>query len=114
MTEKLKCGRVPDGNKPYHIHNSLIDVLGGTSKVALICDSQLSAVSRWRRTGIPKPQLRYINVCCKKIYRDWELAAESIYRPLETFADLPAPGILSASSERAADALISHTKEIIK
>jgi hypothetical protein len=33
--------------------SDLIDVLGGTSKVAILCDTTPQAVSQWRKEGIP-------------------------------------------------------------
>ncbi|BBB65890.1 hypothetical protein UNDYM_1637 [Undibacterium sp. YM2] len=37
----------------------LIDLLGGTTKVAEICDVTPGAVSQWKNNGIPKPWLRF-------------------------------------------------------
>ena len=39
--------------------NTLIDALGGTGAVAVICDVSPQAVSQWRTKGIPKPWLMY-------------------------------------------------------
>jgi hypothetical protein len=37
--------------------SKIIDSLGGTSKVADLCDITTGAVSQWRTNGIPKPWL---------------------------------------------------------
>lgn len=39
--------------------NKLIDALGGTSAVALICGIKPPSVSQWRTNGIPKPWLMF-------------------------------------------------------
>lgn len=39
--------------------NQLIDELGGTSKVADMCEVTTGAVSQWRKDGIPKPWRKY-------------------------------------------------------
>ncbi len=39
--------------------NIIIDRLGGTTKVAKICDLKPPSVSEWRNSGIPKGWLKY-------------------------------------------------------
>jgi hypothetical protein len=39
--------------------NKTIDALGGTSVVAEMCDIKPPSVSEWRRSGIPKPWIKY-------------------------------------------------------
>jgi len=38
----------------------VIGLLGGTSKTAEMCDVTRGAVSQWRKTRIPKAQLKFI------------------------------------------------------
>lgn len=40
--------------------NKIIDDLGGTGKVAALCDVKPPSVSEWRKVGIPKAQRRYL------------------------------------------------------
>lgn len=40
--------------------NTIIDALGGTSKVAEKCDLTVGAISQWRTNGIPKPWKKYL------------------------------------------------------
>ncbi|MGD1323536.1 Cro/CI family transcriptional regulator [Pandoraea pnomenusa] len=44
------------------IADQIIDALGGTVKVADLCEVSPAAVSQWRDKGIPKPQLRYLKL----------------------------------------------------
>ncbi len=39
--------------------NTLINELGGTCAVAGICEIRPPSVSHWRKTGIPKPWVKY-------------------------------------------------------
>lgn len=40
----------------------IIDLLGGTTKTAALCDITPGAVSQWRHAGIPKSQLKYLKL----------------------------------------------------
>ncbi|ATQ77874.1 Rha family transcriptional regulator [Massilia violaceinigra] len=40
--------------------NTIIDRLGGTSATARLCEIQPPSVSEWRKTGIPKTQLKFL------------------------------------------------------
>lgn len=42
------------------VDDKLIDDLGGTGKVAELCEVTPSAVSQWRKDGIPKPWRKYL------------------------------------------------------
>lgn len=42
--------------------NELIDALGGTAAVAKLCEVNSQAVSQWRRKGIPKARLKYLEL----------------------------------------------------
>ncbi|MFZ6755777.1 Cro/CI family transcriptional regulator [Undibacterium sp. Ji50W] len=46
----------------------LIELLGGTTKVAEICDVTPGAVSQWKTNGVPKPwvwffESKYPDIC---------------------------------------------------
>lgn len=38
----------------------VIEAFGGPSELARLCELTHSAVSQWRRTGIPKPWRKYL------------------------------------------------------
>jgi hypothetical protein len=40
--------------------NDIIDLLGGTSEVAKLCEVRAPSVSEWRRNGIPPARLLYL------------------------------------------------------
>jgi len=40
--------------------NRVIDALGGTGAVARMCEVNDSAVSQWRKDGIPRSRLMYL------------------------------------------------------
>lgn len=56
-----------------HTHDSeLIDRLGGTAKVAQLCDLTSGAVSQWRTNGIPKAWKLFFRLRSPRLYRAWE------------------------------------------
>lgn len=48
------------GMDTKHPDSKIIDDLGGTAKVARLCDIKPPSVSDWRKSGIPKPWLMYL------------------------------------------------------
>lgn len=46
----------------------IIESLGGTSKVAGMCDITPQAVSQWKENGIPKPWLLYLRLKKPKVF----------------------------------------------
>ena len=48
--------------RPTMTDSEIIDNLGGTSKVAEMCDIKPSSVSDWRKHGIPKGWRKYFEV----------------------------------------------------
>jgi len=42
--------------------SQLIDEMGGTGAVASLCDISSQAVSKWRKSGIPAPWLKYFQL----------------------------------------------------
>jgi len=54
----------------------VIDALGGTSEVARLCDIQPPSVSEWRHRGIPKAQLKYLQLARPDVFA--KLAGEPV------------------------------------
>jgi hypothetical protein len=44
----------------------LIDLLGGPTKTAALCEVTKSAVSQWKNNGIPKAQLKFLRAVRRK------------------------------------------------
>ncbi len=42
--------------------SDLIDALGGTNRVAEVCDVRPSAVSQWREIGIPDARRQFLSL----------------------------------------------------
>lgn len=66
-------------------HKSLIDKLGGTSKVAEICGITTGAVSQWRTNGIPSYRLDFFRLLRPELFSD-ELADDAGAIPAEEAA----------------------------
>lgn len=45
-----------------HPDAALIDAMGGTVKVARLCEVSPQAVTQWRRAGIPRARRMYLRV----------------------------------------------------
>lgn len=60
--------------------SEIIDALGGTTKVAKLCDVRPAAVSQWRTSkgGIPKPQLRFLRLAKPAIFKAANAKAKEI------------------------------------
>lgn len=50
--------------------NLIIDRLGGTSETARLCEVKPPSVSEWRKTGIPKAQLKFLKLARPEIFED--------------------------------------------
>lgn len=48
--------------------NTIIDRLGGTSATARLCEVQPPSVSEWRKTGIPKAQLKFLRLARPEVF----------------------------------------------
>ncbi|SHL41751.1 DNA-binding transcriptional regulator Cro [Nitrosospira sp. Nsp11] len=48
--------------------NEIIDALGGSSAVAVLCEVTVGAVSQWKTDGIPKARLMYLKVIRPDIF----------------------------------------------
>jgi len=56
---------------PQNISSSeIIDALGGTTKVAELCEVSVSAVSQWRTDGIPKARLMFLRLARANAFRE--------------------------------------------
>lgn len=56
--------------KAKHHHDSiLIDMLGGTSRVAEIFNISPPSVSEWRKSGIPEARMMYLEVKYKSVIK---------------------------------------------
>jgi DNA-binding transcriptional regulator YdaS (Cro superfamily) len=47
-------------------NNEIIQILGGTTKVAKLCGVTLAAVSQWRTNGIPQDKLIFLAASLEK------------------------------------------------
>jgi DNA-binding transcriptional regulator YdaS (Cro superfamily) len=47
-------------------NNEIIQILGGTTKVAKLCGVTLAAVSQWRTNGIPQDKLVFLAASLEK------------------------------------------------
>jgi DNA-binding transcriptional regulator YdaS (Cro superfamily) len=48
-------------------NNEIIDILGGTAKVAKLCKISLAGVSQWRKNGIPQDKLIFLAASLEKV-----------------------------------------------
>ena len=48
--------------------DEIIDALGGTSEVARRCEVQPPSVSEWRKLGIPKARLKYLQLARPEVF----------------------------------------------
>lgn len=52
--------------------SQIIDALGGSSKVAELCEVTVSAVSQWREDGIPKARLMFLKLAKPDVFEALE------------------------------------------
>lgn len=50
--------------------NKIIDRLGGTTKVAELCEVAKASVSQWRAAGIPKARLMFLRLARPEIFEE--------------------------------------------
>lgn len=48
--------------------SAIIDALGGTTKVASICEVKPPSVSEWRKNGIPKSRVQYLRLLYPSVF----------------------------------------------
>lgn len=49
--------------------SEIIDALGGTAKVAQLCEVEMAAVSQWRHAGIPHARIMFLRLARPDIFR---------------------------------------------
>lgn len=49
--------------------SEIIDALGGTSAVAKMCDIKPPSVSEWRKAGIPRPWMKFLENKHRKVFK---------------------------------------------
>ena len=49
--------------------NEIIDAIGGTSKVAELCNVTIGAVSQWRTNGIPQARLMFLKLSRPDVFK---------------------------------------------
>lgn len=49
--------------------NQIIDALGGTGPVARLCEVNDSAVSQWRKDGIPRARLMFLRLARPDVFK---------------------------------------------
>ena len=55
--------------------NQIIDRLGGTTKVAQLCEVTKASVSQWRNDGIPKARLMFLRLARPDVFGEHATAA---------------------------------------
>lgn len=58
---KMRAMNTPDPN-------TIIDRIGGTSETARLCEVKPPSVSEWRKTGIPKAQLKFLKLARPEVF----------------------------------------------
>lgn len=65
---RLILGMPKMGNMNTPDPNTIIDRLGGTSETARLCEVKPPSVSEWRKTGIPKAQLKFLKLARPEVF----------------------------------------------
>lgn len=52
--------------------NEIIDALGGTFRVAELCEVRPPSVSDWRKYGIPRARMMFLRVARPDVFKDLE------------------------------------------
>jgi len=52
--------------------NTIIDRLGGTSETARLCEVKPPSVSEWRKSGIPKAQMKFLRLARPDVFKELE------------------------------------------
>ncbi|EJZ58495.1 hypothetical protein I1A_002823 [Pseudomonas fluorescens R124] len=55
--------------------NEIIDALGGTFRVAELCEVRPPSVSDWRKYGIPRARMMFLRIARPEVFK--ELDAQS-------------------------------------
>lgn len=52
--------------------NEIIDALGGTFRVAELCEVRPPSVSDWRKYGIPRARMMFLRVARPEVFKELE------------------------------------------
>ena len=58
--------------------SQLIDAMGGTAKVAQLCEVKPPSVSEWRVKGIPKARMMYLRLLFPEVFKDHQPASRRV------------------------------------
>lgn len=47
----------------------IIDAIGGVAETARLCDISMAAVSQWKENGVPKTQLKFLQLARPEIFK---------------------------------------------
>lgn len=61
-------------------HSELINQMGGTIRVANLCSVSSQAVSKWRKTGIPKARMMYLGLVFPDLFNKHDLLSTTTYK----------------------------------
>ena len=50
--------------------NEIIDALGGTFRVAELCEVRPPSVSDWRKYGIPRARMMFLRIARPEVFKD--------------------------------------------
>lgn len=50
--------------------NEIIDALGGTSRVAELCEVRPPSVSDWRKYGIPRARMMFLRIARPDVFKE--------------------------------------------
>ncbi|WP_395602407.1 hypothetical protein AB4P97_08275 [Pseudomonas sp. A1230] len=57
--------------------NEIIDALGGTFRVAELCEVRPPSVSDWRKYGIPRARMMFLRIAKPDVFKALEAKASS-------------------------------------
>lgn len=61
--------------------NEIIDALGGTFRVAELCEVRPPSVSGWRKNGIPRARMMFLRIAMPNIFKDLDESAVLTEKP---------------------------------
>lgn len=57
--------------------NEIIDALGGTFRVAELCEVKPPSVSDWRKHGIPRARLMFLRIAKPEVFAELDAKAKN-------------------------------------
>jgi hypothetical protein len=61
--------------------NEIIDALGGTFRVAELCEVRPPSVSDWRKYGIPRARMMFLRIARPEIFKALDESARAKPKP---------------------------------